>query len=110
MCCMMEDRVEARAKSRIRRRESLLVADNTSVNGFNLTVLEKLNAPVEVPKTSGIMKDRSLAKFKNQGRVLPDMGKQNKRKWKRLQGKENIVTRCAGRTASDLRSGMGKRI
>lgn len=68
-----------------------------------------MNIPIEVPESSVILQERTNSTMNIPRRGWLEKGEQHTRKWKRLPGKENIATGCAGMSTTEPNSGLGKR-
>lgn len=50
-----------------------------------------VNIPIQMPDCNGILKERTKNCQRQKGHAKQVMNTQNKRKWKRLHGQENIA-------------------
>lgn len=77
-----------------------------AIQEIQLPVMENLfNILVEIPESSEIHKEWDNYEKMNQGMDRQEVGKQTRRKWRRIKRKENLEMESGGKKISELNKG-----
>lgn len=74
-----------------------MIVENAGQEIHQADMENLINIPIELPGSSGILKEVVCRDQRNRIKDPLELDKMNKKKWKRLKGKENAVSECIGK-------------